>query len=79
MLVSRLCGLRGAHPPGRSLKGVHAMKTRALGWIVLNSRTSAHAPVPGRSSDGMDSSRDLNGIVCQSRLASKSPLEGGAR
>jgi hypothetical protein len=32
-----------------------------------------------RSNDGMDSSRDLNGIVCQSRLAFKSPLEGGAR
>src|SRR5437867_6547267 len=31
--------------------------------------------MPGRSSDGMDSSRDLNGIVCQSRLASKSPCD----
>jgi hypothetical protein len=30
-------------------------------------------------SDGMDSSRDLNGIACQSRLASKIALEGGVR
>jgi hypothetical protein len=35
--------------------------------------------MPARSNDGMDSSRDLNGITCQSRLASKSSLEGGAR
>ena len=31
----------------------------------------------GPFSDGMDSSRDLNGIECHSRLASKIALEGG--
>jgi hypothetical protein len=34
---------------------------------------------PVRCTDEMDSSRDLNGIACQSRLASKVALEGGAR
>lgn len=46
---------------------------------ALARKVARDAIMPARSNDGMDSSRDLNGIACQRRLASKVAWEGGAR